>query len=158
MASNQAGAVTIDAREALCDGVCSVLAALPLGQREKPFQVLFIPTIACLQTMTKMADEYSSASSQGNSDKRLDSVLVRLADEIRILAVTAKTYQSASSESSDMQETNSEEPFLSVLRQAWSSISHVAEAFNANEVRCSLALSGFLLSWLFLTFLALRLA
>jgi len=138
MASNQAGAVTIDAREALCDGVCNVLTALPPTQQEKPFEVLFIPTIECLRTMTKLADECAS-SAQGNGGKRLDSILVRAADEIRILSVLANTYQRLSSRSSKVTESPGGEPFLSVLRQAWPSISHVAEAFNTNEV--SLCLS-----------------
>ena len=144
MASNQAGAVTIEAREALCDGLCHVLATLPRNQQGKPFQVLFIPTLECLRTMTKLANE-CNASSQGN-DKKLDSVLVRVSDEIRILSVMAETYQKVTLRSSVSDESQGEEPFLSVLRKAWPSVSHVAESFNKNEVCVSLfscALSRF---------------
>lgn len=133
MASNQAGAVTIEAREALCGGICKVLAALPRNRQDKPFQVLFIPTIECLRSMIKMADE-CSASSQGDAKRRLDSILVRVADEIRILAVIAKSYLEAASKSSDVSTSGGEEPFLSVLRQSWPSISRAAEAYNSNEV------------------------
>jgi len=139
MASNQAGAVTIDAREALCGGICNVLVTLPRSQQQKPFQVLFIPTLECLRTMTKMADE-CSATLQGSGESRLDSVLSRVADEIKILSVMTETYHKVASNSSDMQESQGEEPFLSVLRQAWPSISHAAEAFNKNEVSSSVTL------------------
>lgn len=147
MASNQAGAVTIEAREALCDGLCHVLATLPRNQQGKPFQVLFIPTLECLRTMTKLADE-CNANSQGN-DKKFDSILVRVSDEIRILSVMAETYQKVTLRSSvpvASDESQGEEPFLSVLRKAWPSVSHVAESFNKNEVCASLfscALSRF---------------
>jgi hypothetical protein len=148
MASNQAGAVTIEAREALCDGLCHVLATLPRNQQGKPFQVLFIPTLECLRTMTKLADE-CNANSQGN-DKKLDSILVRVSDEIRILSVMAETYQKVTLRSSvpvASDESQGEEPFLSVLRKAWPSVSHVAESFNKNE-RVSLALRKFLIGCL----------
>lgn len=151
MASNQAGAVTIDAREALCDGICKVLAAVPRHQQDKPFKVLFIPTIECLRTMTKKADE-SGDSSQGDTKRLISLILARVADEIRVLAVTAKTCLKAASESSDIENAQGEEPFLSVLRQAWPSISHAAEKFNADEVGYSLLpVIGVLSSLCFLT-------
>lgn len=133
MASNQAGAVTIDAREALCDGLCHVLATLPRSQQGKPFLVIFIPTLECLRIMTEKADS-CSVSSQRNNNRRLDSVLVRVADEIRILSVMAQTYQQVTPRSPGAELAQGEAAFLPVLRQAWSSISHVAEAFNTNEV------------------------
>jgi hypothetical protein len=88
--------------------------------------------------MTKMADE-SVASVQGNDQNSLDSILVRLADEIRILSTMVWTFSRVASATSDMQDQGppGEEPYLSVLRQAWPSISHVAETFNRNEVRLS---------------------
>lgn len=138
MASNQAGAVTIDAREALCDGLCHVLATLPRSQQGKPFQVLFIPTRECLRTMTKMADECST-STQGKNERKVDAVLARVSDEIRILSVMAKTYQKVTSRSTASQTSQSgDPPFLAVLGTTWPSISHVAEAFNTNEVCLSL--------------------
>jgi ribosomal protein L16 Arg81 hydroxylase len=91
--------------------------------------------------MTKMADE-SAASVKGNGQNYLDSILVRVADEIRILSTMVRTFSRVMSRTSDMQDEGSqtptgEEPYLTVLRQAWPSISHVAETFNKNEVRLS---------------------
>jgi hypothetical protein len=139
LASNRVGAVTIEAREALCEGICSVLASLPNSQRARPLQILFNPTIECLRTMTKMADE-SVASVQKNDQSYLGPILVRVADEIRILSTMVRTYSRGTSETSDMQDQGSqtpagEDPYLTVLRQAWPSISHIAETFNKNEVR-----------------------
>lgn len=142
MASNRVGAVTIDAREALCEGVCWVFASLPSSHRERPLQIFFILTIECLQAMTKMADE-SVASLQGNDQHYLDAILVRVANEIRILSTMVRTYSWVTSETSNKQHQiksrppvgEGEVPYLTVLRQAWPSISHIAETFNKNEVR-----------------------
>lgn len=155
MASNRVGAVTINAREALCEGTCCVFASLPSSHRARPLQIFFILTIECLQAMTKMADE-SIASLQGNDQNYVDAILVRVADEIRILSTMVRTYSRVTSETSDMQNQKSsqppvgEEPYLTVLRQAWPSISHIAETFNKNEVRrptmFSFLATGFILT------------
>ena len=142
MASNQVGAVTIDAREALCEGACCVFASLPSSYQEGHLQIFFMLTIKCLQAMTKMADE-SIASIQGNDQHCVDAFLVRAADEIRILSTIVRTYSRVTSETSNRQHQNKSQPpvgegelpYLIVLRQAWPSISHIAEAFNKNEVR-----------------------
>lgn len=132
MASNQLNAVSIEAREALCEGTCNVLVSLPSNQRGRPFQVVFIPTIECLRAMIRMAD----GCVQEKDHEQLSSALVRLADEIRILATMAKMCTQAESASSYTQiQQASDEPYLTVLRQAWPSISHAAEKFNKNEVR-----------------------
>ena len=139
MASNRVGAVTIDAREALCEGVCWVFASLPSSHRERPLQIFFILTIECLQAMTKMADE-SVASLQGNDQHYLDAILVRVADEIRILSTMVRTYSWVTFNKQHQIKSQpsvgeGEVPYLTVLRQAWPSISHIAETFNKNEVR-----------------------
>lgn len=132
MASNHLNAVSIEAREGLCEGTCDVLVSLPSNQRGRPFQVVFIPTIECLRAMTRIADKCVQQKDQD----QLSAVLVRLADEIRILATMAKMCSRAESARSHMQSQQaSDEPYLTVLRQAWPSISHVAEKFNKNEVR-----------------------
>jgi hypothetical protein len=98
--------------------------------------------------MIKMADE-SAASAQGNDRKKLDSILVRVADEIRVLSAMARTFSLGMSGTCDMQDQGSqthtgEEPYLTVLQQAGPSISHVAETYNKNEVRLSTARFRFL--------------
>jgi hypothetical protein len=71
MASKRVGAVKIEAREALGEGLCSELASLPSSQRNRPFQIRFIPTIDCHRAMTRMADE-SAASVQENGTSTLN--------------------------------------------------------------------------------------
>jgi hypothetical protein len=141
-ASNCPGIINVEDRQALCVGICHVLATLPDNHRDKSLHALAMPTLDCLETMTRHADHAAGSSS---SEEQLDIVLDRIGDEIKVLTTMARTFTNAFSMKDASTESGCRtsdghaaivEPAFAILHKAWPSISHVASKYNHNEV-CS---------------------
>jgi hypothetical protein len=142
-ASNCPGILKVEDRQALCVGICHVLASLPDNQRDKSLHALAMPTLDCLETMTRHADH--AAGSSSSSVEQLDIVLDRIADEIKVLTTMARTFTNAFSMKDASMESGCRtsdghaaivEPAFAILHKAWPSISHVASKYCHNEVCC----------------------
>jgi hypothetical protein len=139
-ASNCPGILNVEDRQALCVGICHVLASLPDNQRGKSLHALAMPTLDCLETMTRHADHAAGSSS---SEEELYIVLDRIADEIKVLTTMARTFTNAFYKKDASMESGCRtsdghaaivEPAFAILHKAWPSISHVASKYNHNEV------------------------
>lgn len=140
-ASNRPGIITVDDRQALCVGICHVLASLPDNQRAKSLHALAMPALDCLETMTRIANQTAASNS---NQAQLDAVLSRIADELKILTTMARTFTNAISMNDASMESGCRmsdghtaivEPAIAIIRKGWPSISHAASTFNYNEVR-----------------------
>ena len=129
--------IEFEDREALCSGICGVLAALPCDRWTASLSSLAQPTIDCLEQVTKTIDAHSSAAAR--SDKI--SALTRLADEIRLLSVIVRAFKNAAMKSK--RETLSDgkpvaadanDPLISILRRPWPCLSHIASKYSSYEV------------------------
>ena len=139
-ASNRVGVLTVEDRQAFCRGVCHVLASLPDSQRAKSLHALSMPALDCLGTMTNLANQ----GSEGNAGNgRLNSILQRVGDEIKIVTTMARSFTDAfSAKNSSMQSgcRTSDghaaivEPAFALLQKAWPSIAHVASKYSDNQV------------------------
>ena len=139
-ASNSPGILNVEDRQALCVGICHVLASLPDYQRDRSLHALAMPTLDCLETMIRHADHAAGSSSSG---EQLEIVLDRIADEIKVLTTMARTFTNAFSTKDASMESGCRtsdghaaivEPAFAILRKAWPSISHVASKYSHNEV------------------------
>jgi hypothetical protein len=137
-ASNHPGIITAEDRQALCSGICHVLASLPDNQRAKSLQALAMPTLDCLETMTYLANQTAQTP-----EDQFDVVLDRISDEVNLLATMARSFtnafavKDASMESgcrtSDGHVAIADSAF-EICRKAWPSISHVAGRYSFHEV------------------------
>ena len=139
-ASNHPGILTADDRQALCSGICHVLASLPDSQRTKSLHALAMPALDCLETMTNLANQTSTAA---NAQGQLDVILDRVADEIKVLTTMARSFTDAYSVKNASMESGCRtsdghaaitEPAFSVLRKAWPTIQQVATKYSSHEV------------------------
>ena len=116
--------IKVEDREALCSGLCRVLAALPSDQWVASLSALATPTIQCLEAASKKAEELVG------KDAEQFPLLDRMADEIKLLSVMVRTFRSAAkkSESSD----NDPNPALiAILHRAWPCLSQVSEKLGS---------------------------
>jgi hypothetical protein len=139
-ASNCPGILNVEDRQALCVGICHVLASLPDSLRVKSLHALAMPTLDCLETMIRHADHAAASSS---SEAQLEIILDRIADEIKVLTTMARAFTNAFS----MKDTSMAsgcrtsdrhaaivEPAFAIIHKSWPSISHVALKYSHNEV------------------------
>lgn len=131
-ACNRKDVVTIDDRQAMCVGICHVLAALPENQRIRSFHALALPALDCFDKMTTIANEAVAAN---KSKEEIDIILSRVADEILIFTVMARTFTSACYAHDGSTETAIPVPLLVIIRKVWPSIVHVAATYSNDEVR-----------------------
>mmetsp|Transcript_22212 Transcript_22212/g.61835 ORF Transcript_22212/g.61835 Transcript_22212/m.61835 type:complete len:1475 (-) Transcript_22212:116-4540(-) len=124
--------LTLEDRKNTCIGICHVLAALPKEQQRTSLMALALASIACLETMTKRADAMMSI----NEKTILPLVLDRAADEIVVLATTARAFTDAAS-TAPLGVGNGRislaEPSMVVLRRAWPTISILASRFSFHD-------------------------
>ena len=131
----------MDDRQAICMGICHVLASLPDDQRSKSLHALAMPTLDCLETMTQHANQAVTCDAP---IEQQEVILNRVADEISILTVMSRTFTNASSFKDAAMESGCRtsdghaaivEPAFILIQKVWPSISHVAARYNYNEVR-----------------------
>lgn len=136
-------AIKIEDREALCSGLCRVLAALPADQWTSSLSALAGPTIECLEGATKKADEASKDhENKENGDDIISPMLTRMADEIKLMSVMVRAFQNAAKKS-DQTDADPNAPLVAILQKAWPCLTHVAQNHGSNEVISS-ALSDLL--------------
>ena len=140
-ACNRPNAITIEDRQALCIAICHVLAALPDNQRVRSFHALALPALDCFEKMTALANRATAA---GSRDSEVNGVLSRVADEIVIFTVMARTFTNACRANDSGMEGGCHNaisenvaipgPLLVIIRKAWPSIVHVAAMYSNNKV------------------------
>ena len=119
--------IKVEDREALCSGLCRVLAALPSDQWTASLSALATPTVECLETSSKKAEELAG------KDAEQFLVLERIADEIKLLSVIVRTFRNASAkrESADKDPNPS---LVNMLHRAWPCLSRVSEKLGSCAV------------------------
>jgi hypothetical protein len=140
-ACNRPDAIAIADREALCVAICHVLAALPENQRVRSFHALALPALDCFEKMTAIANK-SVASDKSQAE--IDSILSRVADEILIFTIMARTFTNAcvANDSSanvgrfavPTQHAAIPGPLLVIIRKGWPSLVHVSAMYSNDEV------------------------
>ena len=140
-ACNRTDVIKIEDRETLCVAICQVLAALPENQRVRSFHALALPALDCFEKMTSVANSSASAD---KSQEEFDSILGRVADEIRIFTAMARTFANACFANDSSMESGCNTasvrhvaipaPLLVIIRKVWPSIVHVAAMYSNNEV------------------------
>mmetsp|Transcript_21105 Transcript_21105/g.44790 ORF Transcript_21105/g.44790 Transcript_21105/m.44790 type:complete len:1046 (-) Transcript_21105:2179-5316(-) len=121
--------LTLEDRKNTCIGICHVLAALPKEQQGTSLMALALASMACLETMVNRADSTSSTE----KEPTLSLILDRAADEIIILATTARAFTDASSAvplGVGNGRASLVEPSMTVLRRAWPTISILASKYS----------------------------
>eukprot|EP00563_Minutocellus_polymorphus_P006543 CAMPEP_0181034076 /NCGR_PEP_ID=MMETSP1070-20121207/7616_1 /TAXON_ID=265543 /ORGANISM="Minutocellus polymorphus, Strain NH13" /LENGTH=1222 /DNA_ID=CAMNT_0023111583 /DNA_START=327 /DNA_END=3995 /DNA_ORIENTATION=- len=116
--------IKVEDREALCSGLCRVLAALPSDQWVSSLTALATPTIQYLEAASKKAEELVGKEAEQFT------ILDRMADEIKLLSVMVRTFRNAArkSESSDKDPNPA---LIAVLHRAWPCLSHVSEKLGS---------------------------
>jgi len=139
--------INIEDREAICSGICRVLAALPPDQWATSLSALARPTIECLEIVTKKADDSLAATKKAtcSSDDfgTLMSVLTRMANEIRLLCTITRSFNLATMKQRDAMASGSktstdsvkdpENPLFGMFRRIWPCMSHIAQKFSSYE-------------------------
>lgn len=138
------GMLTIEDREEICKGVCSVVASFPKSQREKPYHAFALPVVECLHAMTKEAD-----SAKLTSDGKIAAIIPRLADEVRLLSTMVKSFTAAVHKNSKQMhfgQNGSDEsalqPSVGLLKKLWPCLSHIATNYTADKVSSLLGHPG----------------
>lgn len=129
--------LTIEDREELCNGICSVVASLADDEREKSYHAFAMPVVECLHTLTKQAD---AAKDQGVG--RLTPIIPKLADELRLLSTMVKSFSSALAKASIGNTSKHDSPSsftmqasVELLKKLWPCLSHIAASFSSDKVR-----------------------
>ena len=129
----------MDDREALCSGICRVLASLPPDQWVRSLSALSRPTIDSLEIVVKKADDLHSERSFGINKQNLATILKRGSDEIRLLSTMTRTFNNAQSNSLDTDEKSdsglADHPSLSLLRGSWPCLIYLAQKYSSHDVR-----------------------
>ena len=126
--SAEDGSIAIANRLALCSGLCRVVAALPPDQWTSSLSHLASPTIVCLEAATKQVDALSSNESLTTQKGQ---ILVRMADEIKLLAVMTRTFNNLAAKSD---EVDTCAPLNAILRKAWPCLLHVAQHHSSYDI------------------------
>jgi hypothetical protein len=128
--------LTIEDREEICKGICSVVASFPGSQREKPYHAFALPVVECLHAMTKEAD-----SAKNNPSGNIAAIIPRLADEVRLLATMVKSFTTVVHKNSTqmhMDQNGSDQsalqPSVGLLKKLWPCLTHIATNYAADRV------------------------
>jgi len=140
--------IAIEDREALCSGLCRVLASLPPDQWTSSLTSLSQPTVNCLELITKQADD---AVASAPKSPALGQILTRIAHEIRLLVVMTRAFRDAAKKggggpngasagmggkpaaSSAGGSDDPNDTLIAVLQRPWPCLSHVAQRYSSFE-------------------------
>jgi hypothetical protein len=130
------GMLTIEDREEICKGICSVVASFPGNQREKPYHAFALPVVECLHAMTKEAD-----SVKNSPDGNIAAIIPRLADEVRLLSTMVKSFTAVVHKNSKQMHTDQNgsdlsalQPSVGLLKKLWPCLTHIATNYTAGRV------------------------
>lgn len=128
VSANSDDRLSVEDREALCSGICTVLTSLPGDQWVQPLNVLSRPTIDSLELVIKKANGLTTTniSINKNTNETLSSILKRGADEIRLLTTMSKTFSNIKSRNGEI----SDYPSLSLLRGSWPCLTFLSEKYS----------------------------
>lgn len=136
--------IGIDDKKALCGGISKVLAVLPPEKWSTSLSILANPTIQCIKTITNIVD----GQILGNGGhENVTEVISTMSEEICVLATILRTFYYAILKKIKASDVNkdSEGPILTVLRNVWPLLTHIAQKYSSNE-HVSFALGEFLLA------------
>jgi len=151
VSANSDDRLSVEDREALCSGICTVLTSLPGDQWVQPLNVLSRPTIDSLELVIKKANGLTTTniSINKNTNETLSSILKRGADEIRLLTTMSKTFSNIKSRNGEI----SDYPSLSLLRGSWPCLTFLSEKYSRYDVGSFSLFLFFILLSFFNTFL-----
>jgi hypothetical protein len=128
--------ISMEDKKALCTGITRVLAVLPPDQWHSSLSSLANPTIECIEAITKVANQMNS---KGADATNLPQIIERIAEEISVLAIAIRTFNSATLKRST--ESNGvESPVLTVLHRVWPCLNLIASTYSLhNDISSSLS-------------------
>lgn len=153
--------VTIEDRELLCSGLCSVIISLPSDQWHSSLDSLTQPIHSCLNTVTREAEMMtgSAGAAEGKLDDKIDAIMSKLSNEIRLLAAVVRCFSKADTAKNFFEDdrskmiSSSRNALVSLLHKSWPCLLHVGKKFTSYEVsergvrtrfHCLLVLTNFL--------------
>eukprot|EP00578_Thalassiosira_sp_NH16_P025166 CAMPEP_0181087580 /NCGR_PEP_ID=MMETSP1071-20121207/6347_1 /TAXON_ID=35127 /ORGANISM="Thalassiosira sp., Strain NH16" /LENGTH=1183 /DNA_ID=CAMNT_0023169475 /DNA_START=176 /DNA_END=3724 /DNA_ORIENTATION=- len=142
--TNQQIDITVEDREMLCSGLCSVIISLAPQQWIPSLDALTQPILSCLNVITKEAHQITSNS--GNARQRESDVapiINRLSNEIRLLTavvtcfIQADVTKNSSGESKAQLVLFRHNALVSLLHKSWPCLTHIAEKYCSYEAIAS---------------------
>lgn len=129
-ASNR-GRLAIEDREEICKGICSLVAALPLELRAKPYHAFALPVVERLHSMTKHVDGF-----RDTADGEFKIVIPKLADEIRLLSTMVHSFAGkVQRDCSGNIDDSALTPSVDLLKKLWPCLTHIASVYSTDKVR-----------------------
>ena len=143
--------IAIEDRETLCKGLCSVIASLPPERWSQSLDALAQPILSCLTILTKEADQLYTTTYvdiNGETKDRIDPILIRLSNEIRLLAAIVRFFMQADlsrnhSEVNGEKAVSQRNAVVALLRKSWPCLTHIGETYTSHEVSWVMNLSPF---------------
>ena len=118
--------ISIEDRETLCSGLAVVIQSLPSGSQETSFTALAKPVLSCVTVLTKDIDEKTPG---------VDSVLIRIGNEIRLLAKLVDVFHKSN-----------REPVVVLVQTTWPAVVHISKAHFATSETLSASVGQYLLA------------
>ncbi|CAJ1931516.1 unnamed protein product [Cylindrotheca closterium] len=127
-AANRMEILTVDARKAMAEGICYVIACLPENQRGNSLLALAMPSIDCLETMLQHAK-----SAANSSLEQQERILQRIADEMIIVTTVKSSFSQALANVEQPSTASIRAIELPIIQRLWPSVSQAARQYNSNE-------------------------
>ena len=122
--------IQLEDRTMLCAGISQIFATLPQENWDSSMSSLTLPTIECMESLSQVL-----------AQDRNDQYILRLEDEICVLASTLRSFHRAISKASG--EGKITAILLSLLHRAWPCVKYIAKALRHQHSIVS-SLSDFL--------------
>ena len=122
--------IDVEDREMLCSGLCAVLISFPSDQWSASVDNLARPVIACLNIVTKEADIILDKGYETNS---ISPILIRLSNEIRLLAAIIQHFMMAKAEKG-IDSGDRCKALIPLLHNSWPVLTHIGEKYGYHSV------------------------
>lgn len=125
--------INVEEREMLCSGLCAVLISLPQDQWAASVDNLARPVITCLTIVSNEADQLMSKG----SDEGFGSLLIRLSNEIRLLAAIVQQFMKAKVDKV-IDHRDRRKALIPLLHSSWPVLTHIGDKLGTQTVSCSM--------------------
>ena len=134
--------VTIENREQLASGLCTVIVYLPSDQWHSALNSLTEPIHSCLNTLTREAEMVTSSpgAAGGELDEKVAALMTKLSSEIRLLAAVVRCFSQADTSKNffegdqEKMVTRSRSSLVALLRKSWPCLIHIGKKLTSYEV------------------------
>eukprot|EP00985_Skeletonema_marinoi_P032421 scaffold39130_cov139-Skeletonema_marinoi.AAC.4 len=121
--------IDVEEREMLCSGLCAVLISFPPDQWTASVDNLARPVIACLNIVSKESDQIMG---KGN-DESVGPILIRLSNEIRLLAAIVHNFMKAKTDKA-IDDRDRRKALIPLLHSSWPVLTHIGDKCASHTV------------------------